>query len=333
METRPLNPHDRLFRFAFADLALVRDFVAHYLPAEISAEVDVDSLAPVEGTFIDETLNQHLSDALFRVDLRHHEGESLIYILIEHKSYADRMTARQVLRYIERIWSQEERANPQKTSLTPILPVVLYHGATTWNVTTELLDLIDVPVSFDAYMPRLRFLLWDLREVDTTRLVGTVQLRLFVRLIELFQADDIMERIPELGALLRELTEPKTVLDWVRVGLTYLSANARMRQEDVLEIARLLVPVDDEEGEAIMSSIAEVWFRDGLEKGREEGREEGAARLLLHLVHHRFGEIPKYATEQMQHLSLTQAEALVDAVLASESLDQFLAQLPPRPEA
>ena len=73
--------------------------------------------------------------------------------------------------------------------------------------------------------------------------------------------------------------------------------------------------------------------RFAIQKGREEGREEGAARLLLHLVHHRFGEIPKYATEQMQHLSLTQAEALVDAVLASESLDQFLAQLPPRPEA
>ncbi|MEZ4674231.1 MAG: DUF4351 domain-containing protein [Caldilineaceae bacterium] len=73
--------------------------------------------------------------------------------------------------------------------------------------------------------------------------------------------------------------------------------------------------------------------RFAIQKGREEGREEGAARLLLHLVHHRFGEIPEYATEQMQHLSLTQAEALVDAVLASESLDQFLAQLPQRPEA
>ena len=94
MERRRLNPHDHLFRFAFAELAVAQDFVARYLPAEISREVDADTLTAVEGSFIDTTLDKHLSDALFRVRLRNRDDEGLVYILIEHKSYPDRMTAR-----------------------------------------------------------------------------------------------------------------------------------------------------------------------------------------------------------------------------------------------
>ena len=52
MNRSPLNPHDRLFRFAFSEPDVARDFVAHYLPAEISQELDIDTLTPVDGTFI-----------------------------------------------------------------------------------------------------------------------------------------------------------------------------------------------------------------------------------------------------------------------------------------
>ncbi|NJN83957.1 MAG: hypothetical protein HC802_17880, partial [Caldilineaceae bacterium] len=42
MEKPVLNPHDRLFRFAFSDLEVARDFVAHYLPTEISQDITQD---------------------------------------------------------------------------------------------------------------------------------------------------------------------------------------------------------------------------------------------------------------------------------------------------
>ena len=334
MDTRLFNPHDRLFRFAFADLAVVKDFVTHYLPAEIGQAVDVDTLTPVEGSFIDASLQQHQSDALFRVQFREQTGEGLVYILVEHKSYADKMTVRQVLRYIERIWTQEERADPSRTSLAPVLPVVLYHGERAWHVTTELADLIEAPAAFKAYMPQLRFLLWDLHEQDTTHLVGAAQMRLVIRLIELFWAEDVRERLPELAALVRELHEPKTVLEWVTAGLTYLAAKAPLEREDVEEIVRQLLPVDDEEGEAIMRAIAEVWFEEGLEKGRQEGREEGreegrqsVRHAVDRLVLLRFGVIPQRARDLLEVFDLAQLNAALDLATEVDDLDDFATKL------
>ncbi len=51
--------------------------------------MDIDTLTPVDGTFIDEVLDKHVSDALFRVQLRNQDGEGLIYVLVKHKSYPE----------------------------------------------------------------------------------------------------------------------------------------------------------------------------------------------------------------------------------------------------
>ena len=254
---------------------------------------------------------------------------------MEHKSYADKMTVRQVMRYIERIWTQEERADPQRTSLTPVLPVVLYHGERAWHVTTELADLIEAPAAFKAYMSQLRFLLWDLHERDATQLAGIARLRLFIRLLELFQADDLWERLPELAAIMRELHEPKTVLEWVTAGLTYLAAKTSLGREDVEEIVRRLLPVDEEEGETIMRAIAEVWFEEGLEKGieqgfeqgREEGREEGILQTLERLLQLRFGELPQRIRARLADYNLAQLNAAFDLAAEVNDLDDFVTKL------
>lgn len=335
MERQPLNPHDHLFRFAFADLAVARDFVAHYLPAEISRELDVDTLTSVEGTFIDEVLEKHVSDALFRVKMRNRASEeqndeALIYVLVEHKSYPDRMTARQVLRYVDRIWTQEERNNPQRSSLIPVLPVVFYHGVSEWNVAMDLTDLIDAPLAFRAYMPQMRYLLWDLNRTDTNQLVGSVQIRLLLRLLEVFRADDFLARTSEVTELLGELAEPKTVLEWVTVGLHYLSANPRVGREEATEIARRLVPAG-EEGEKLMTALAEVWFNDGLEQGRkegkEEGREEGLRQAISEIIVAQYGELPDALTAQLAGYDLVRLKQVLAVVLDAENLEALTVQL------
>ncbi len=103
-----------------------------------------------------------------------------------------------------------------------------------------------------------------------------------------------------------------------------------MRLPDDLERA-WIAQVAQLETERNMQYVTSV-ERFALQKGREEGREEGTTRLLLRLIDHRFGEIPEGMTQRISHLSLAQAEALVDALLGSESLAQFLEQLPPLSE-
>jgi len=81
-----------------------------------------------------------------------------------------------------------------------------------------------------------------------------------------------------------------------------------------------------------ITSIERLARKEGLEKGREEGleegREEGAARLLLRLLEHRFGELPEAVIQRVYQLSLAEAEALVDQALGAESIAAFSANLP-----
>ncbi|MCB0064550.1 MAG: DUF4351 domain-containing protein, partial [Caldilineaceae bacterium] len=81
-------------------------------------------------------------------------------------------------------------------------------------------------------------------------------------------------------------------------------------------------------------SVIERWAqeegrREGREEGREEGRKEGKIDLLLHILTHRFGQVPEDIQARLYSLTLGQIDPLVDVALAEETLTAFVAQLPP----
>jgi flagellar biosynthesis/type III secretory pathway protein FliH len=61
----------------------------------------------------------------------------------------------------------------------------------------------------------------------------------------------------------------------------------------------------------------EIALQEGLQKGREEGREEGKRDLLLDLLEHRFGRLPKATVNRVN--ALTSSEEL--SRLAARVLD------------
>jgi len=104
---------------------------------------------------------------VFTVDLKD-GGEAFVYLLIEHKSYPDRLTALQVLRYVVRLWEKTLRETGQP-GLPPVIPVVLYHGRTPWRVPERLSELPNAPEGLRAYQPELRYLLCDLGRYSRPR--------------------------------------------------------------------------------------------------------------------------------------------------------------------
>ncbi|MBE9175043.1 DUF4351 domain-containing protein, partial [Synechocystis salina LEGE 06155] len=70
-------------------------------------------------------------------------------------------------------------------------------------------------------------------------------------------------------------------------------------------------------------------YRDAREEGRIEGRAEGEIALVLRQLGRRFGVLPKEIEGQIQGLSLEQVEALGEALLdfeGMEDLQQWLKQ-------
>ena len=127
------NPHDRFFKDVLSRREAARDFVLYYLPADLAALLDVESLVVSKDSFVDKDLREHFSDILYQVDLK--QGDSAyIYLLFEHKSYSDPLIALHLLRYMLRIWEQGVKQGKARP-FSPIIPIVVYHGKSKWKTS------------------------------------------------------------------------------------------------------------------------------------------------------------------------------------------------------
>ncbi len=154
------NPHDRFFKTTFARRETALSFLQNYLPNEIVQVFDFSSFEISKDTFIDPELRESYSDILYKVGLRS-GGQSCIYVLFEHKSYRDGMVALQLFKYMANVWDLQRQQNIDlktklKYPLKPILPLVVYHGSTGWNVDLSfagLFDPVDLPDVLRPYIP------------------------------------------------------------------------------------------------------------------------------------------------------------------------------------
>jgi predicted transposase YdaD len=54
--------HDHFFRKSFGRVEIARNYLEEYLPAEVMALLDLDTLWLEEDTFIDEEMQKHQAD-------------------------------------------------------------------------------------------------------------------------------------------------------------------------------------------------------------------------------------------------------------------------------
>ena len=130
--------------------------------------LDLSSLEITKDSFIDPNLQSHFSDLLYKVGLQD-QGQTLIYVLFEHKSFPERYVALQLLGYMVRIW---EQALHQNQPLLPILPLVFYHGRHRWTIAENFRALFKTPVELEPYLPEYRYLLYDLNRYKDEELQG-----------------------------------------------------------------------------------------------------------------------------------------------------------------
>lgn len=102
--------------------------------------------------------------------------------------------------------------------------------------------------------------------------------------------------------------------------------------EQVMDLERQAL-LESPWGQAILEQGEERGEQRGREQGREEGREEGreqeAIRILQRLLQRRFGEVPELVETTLQRLNVEQLEELSDRLIEVNSLDEFIAALPP----
>ncbi|TVR66189.1 MAG: Rpn family recombination-promoting nuclease/putative transposase [Spirochaetaceae bacterium] len=269
-----MKQHDNLFREMVSDPVAQRDMVRICLP-DLAERIKLDTITTIDASFT----GGKQADLL--VSMRDHgDREHLVYMLVEHKSYHDRLVAVQLLRYSAEIWQLWKRNGDERGPLPRIYPVVLYHGKTPWTAPLKLSGLHGS--ADDDPEPHITDLVYRLVDLST---IEPEQLQLPARtLAYLITLRHVLRPFSPLEArMILQLIMDPTVERSIRERLlTYLVDNTGDKNTDVLltewESGGYTI-----EGGDIMTMAQEL-MRRGEVKGREAGREEATQHVARKML-------------------------------------------------
>ena len=320
-----MDQHANLFRSTFSDPEQAKGLLRNFLPAALVAAIDWDSLELHDTEFLDQELRRSTVDLLFSVNLA--GRPALIYLLLEHKSHQDPLTAWQMLRYFVRIQEHRLRQQPDATQLLPILPLVVHHGTQGWSCAEDVFELIDlagldpqVRAALQPFQPRFRFLLADLPEVTIDRLRQLAMAPLAKLVLLAMQFLRGQEAEPALAIM-------RGALDYLRQVLAVPGGRERLipvwyylfRVSDLdLQAVHDLVAIElDEQAGADMKTTAE--------RLEEKGYRASMIATLLRLIERRFGAPDDATRNRVQQATAADLARWLDAILDAVTLDALLA--------
>jgi len=314
----PKDPHDRLFKRVMSDEANVRQFIKEFLPKDISSQIDLKEmkLIPTEKV---KGYNKYYIDIAVECKIADTKGQ--LYFVFEHKSYPDPGVLLQILSYMTILWDEQRKKN---VSLTPVIPVVIYHGSSSWNVTTHFQGQFDsLNESIKPYIPEFNYVLVDLTQIPNDEIEQKAEdtpfLMASLLLMKLVALHDI-EGITKITVIISLSEEERIIL------ILYLFYTLDVDQDTMQRIVKELG------GEEIMPSLAEKLIKQGEERGKIEGEKRGEIKgtikgkqdLLLKLLRRKFG---LSSSDEKMIRSVTdevKLDAAAEAVLDAKSKDEVL---------
>ncbi len=265
------NPHDKLFRETLSDREVAADFLQHYLPEDILTLTDLNSLEICKDSFVEDDLKDYHSDMLYKVMLEGREG--YIYLLFEHKSYADRLIHLHLIEYMLKIWRLVLKQKTEKL-LPLIIPMVLYHGQKKWQHGTKFSELFsEYHGKLKVYIPDFEFVLYDLTQYSDEAIRGMVLHRVVMLLFRHIYDPDIAEKLPGIFSAMREIIESEGGLRFLEKILRYLSNTAGGITPDKLK--NMVKESFSQEKEGTFMTIAEILRKEGFELGIQQGVQQG----------------------------------------------------------
>jgi hypothetical protein len=311
----PHHPHDAFVRDFLADLDQARDFFRLTLPPAFQTEFNLDTLVAEPTSLIDETLNELQSDLLFSLTT-HDEEPRQLYLLFEHKSYLDPGLLGQLLGYLSRLYGKQ----PVRT---PVLPLVLYHGAAPFTLPRRFHDEFTLSAEQQTllypYLPNFTYLLYDLSDWRPP-VAPPLAIEVFLEALRGAASGDL-ERTRRLLELAARLYGERNGARIVHALLTYLFHVTPLAPDTV----RGLLSHPRPELENAMLTAAQQLY----ERGHYEGKLEGEAELLRRLLEHKFGSLTPRLQRRIAEADETTLQAWSLRLLTANTLEEVFPK-PPR---
>lgn len=321
------TPHDGFFKEIFSREEVVREFIEHYLPAEISSKFVLSTLSVDMEGYIAEEFREYFSDVVATVQLQDGQGAE-VYLLFEHKSGPDSMARLQVLNYMVQKWMQVYRNGELRGEPLPIIiPVVIYHGKRRWRYSLEFTDLFRLPSEdFRVYVPEFSHLLHDISHIDEEAFKSTTLLEIIQLLFKYIYYPELRHKLPEVASLLNQLKDKERITEYLEVIVGYVLSAGQVDVEDVRRVVKTLP-----QGEEIVNTAAENLRQEGYdraiqEKGKwiSEGEQRGEQNMLIEALQEKFGPVHPALVNKVRSIQSTETlKGLFRQIFKLNSLEEF----------
>ncbi len=266
------KPHDNFFRAVFAQEDNARDLLLSVLPQGTLRLLDLRSIKVEDTTLIDNKLSERHSDLLIRTSLR--SVPVLIYILVEHKSYPDRWTLFQLLKYMVRIWERERSQHGKRKTLTSIIPVIFYHGTRRWRLPLNFSSYFVPEDRLEPYIPEFHPVMVNLQQMEDRKLQGRMMVQIALKTLK-HSLGNLRSYLVEILGSATNLPMDAEHRAFLSKLLEYIIEGCKDIEEQDVEQA--LLSIGSREAREAYMTLAEKLIEKGKAEGKLKGRQEGKA--------------------------------------------------------
>ena len=314
--------HDHSYKLLFSHPRMVKDLLTGFVKEDWVKELDFDSLEKLNQSYITDDLRERADDVVWRVRFR--DQWLYVYLLLEFQSTIDPFMAVRLLSYVGLLYQDLIKTGqlPQKHTLPPVLPLVLYNGEQRWTAAQSVQALLpELPEQLRHWQPALHY-----RLIDEGRYSEAELERLENLVAALIRAENspVPEKLARvIGNLIvwlegTEQTELRRAFKtWFeRVLLPHRLPGQRIGQvNDLTEVQTMLA-------ERVKEWTKE-WKQEGLDEGMQRGKLEGEAEVVKRLLTKRFGPLPGWAVERLESASANDLERWAEGIFEAGSLEGF----------
>lgn len=295
---KPRHPHDHFFRQSFGLKEVAIDYLRNFLPLSLSEKLQFETIERVEGSFVSRKLRAHISDIIYRCAFKESETVFLTF-LFEHKSKPEAYPHVQLLRYILEGW---ERAIKENAALPLIVPIIVYHGKTAWEIKPLSAYFKGWDESLSSYLPSFEYLLTDLSRLDDEVILNLRARFLINVLLSLKHQGEkryLLNNVQHLFHRLDKTGRRDEEKNYIEMLLVYMLVTTEFSDEDWEEV----IEKTSSSVKELAMTTYDVLIKKGEQQGIEKGIEQGVEQKAREVIHTLIREFPEFSDSRIALLA------------------------------
>ena len=209
MDKKIIQSHDRFFKTLFSGKNEIKEFVTKTFPTEITENLQLETLELDQTEYVDSNLRTAYSDLVYNCKYGNNT-DIKISLLFEHKSRPEKIPHLQLLGYMLKIWEKQIKQNQ---NLTPIIPIIFYHGKNKWTNKPFELYFKELDDTLKSFIPKFDYQLIDTSSFTDDEIINlfeSLQLQIGILVMKnIFNEQKILQETGKIFANLNQLLQTK----------------------------------------------------------------------------------------------------------------------------